>query len=262
MNTPEWREERRLSERPEDAAAWPDAVEWARERLEFTADEKQALVLRSESRRGILNCSRQWGKSTVTAVKAVHHAMHRPKSLTLVVSASDRQSREFVRKAAGFVAKLGIRPRGAGGGDMSLVLPNGSRMVGLPGSEATVRGFSAVGLLLIDEASRVSDDLYQAVRPMLAVSNGALWLMSTPYGKRGFFWEAWSGGEEDWERVEAPATECARISREFLDGEERTMGRRCFRQEYLCEFEDAGASVFERRLIDQAMSGEFGALDV
>jgi len=54
--------------------------------------------------------------------------------------------------------------------------------VGLPGSEATIRGFSAVALLRVDQAARVSDDLYVAIRPMLAVSGGKLWLMSTPSG--------------------------------------------------------------------------------
>jgi hypothetical protein len=53
--------------------------------------------------------------------------------------------------------------------------------VGLPGTEATIRGFSAVSLLLVDEAARCSDELYLAIRPMLAVSDGTLWLMSTPF---------------------------------------------------------------------------------
>jgi hypothetical protein len=42
---------------------------------------------------------------------------------------------------------------------MSLLLPNRSRIVGLPGNEVTVRGFSAVSLMLIDEAARVSDEM-------------------------------------------------------------------------------------------------------
>src|ERR1035437_11088243 len=93
---------------------------------------------------------------------------------------------------------------------MSLVMPNGSRIVGLPGTEPTIRGFSAVSLLLVDEASRVSDEAYLAVRPALATSDGALWLMSTPWGKRGFFYEAGTNGGPEWERILAPATECAR----------------------------------------------------
>ena len=89
--------------------------------------------------------------------------------------------------------RLGIAPRGDGDNEISLLFPNGSRIVGLPGTESTVRGFSAVSLMLIDEAARVSES-YMAVRPMLAVGDGDLWLMSTPFGKRGFFWEAWEKG--------------------------------------------------------------------
>jgi hypothetical protein len=126
-----------------------------------------------------------------------------------VVSPSARQSGEFVRKAAAFMRRLGVKPKGDGDNEVSLAFPNRSRIVGLPGSEATVRGFSAVSLLLVDEAARVSDDLYLALRPMLAVSDGTVWLMSTPYGKRGFFWEAWEHGGAEWLRVRVPATGCA-----------------------------------------------------
>src|SRR3954447_24152956 len=69
----------------------PDAVEFARKRLGFPADEKQALVLRG-GRRVIVNCARQWGKSTVAAAKAVHRAVSRPGSLILVVAPTLRQS--------------------------------------------------------------------------------------------------------------------------------------------------------------------------
>ncbi len=75
---------------------------------------------------------------------------------------------------------------------MTLRLENGSRIVSLPGTEGTVRGFSGVALLIVDEASRVDDALYHAVRPMLAVSHGKLVLLSTPWGKRGFFYREWA----------------------------------------------------------------------
>ena len=181
------------------------------ERLGFVPDAWQARVLKSGARQGILNCSRQCGKSTVTAVMAVERAYTQAESLTLVVSPSARQSGEFLRKAAQFARKLEMRRKGDGDNEMSMLFPNGSRIVGLPGNEETIRGFSAVSLLLVDEASRVPDDLYLAVRPMLAVSGGALWLMSTPCGKRGFFWETWDRGGPGWEKVQVTADECTRI---------------------------------------------------
>ncbi len=238
------------------------AAEWVREHLGFEPDRGQTLMLGSGSKRGLLNCSRQWGKSTITAAKAVHHAYTERASLTLVVTPSARQSGEFVRKAAGFARLLGMRVKGDGDNEISLEFPNRSRIVGLPGNETTARGFSAVSLLLVDEASRVSDDLYKTIRPMLAVSGGALWLMSTPFGSRGFFWEAWQRGGPEWERVRAPAYECARIPRAFLEEERATMGERWFRQEYLCEFVDAVSGVFDHNLVEEAITAEFEPLRI
>ena len=210
-------------------------------------------MLRTNIEQGILNCTRQWGKSTVTAVKAVHHAFTRPESLVLVVGPSLRQSAEFVRKAAAFLAKLGIRRQGDGLNSASLVLPNGSRIVGLPGKEETIRGFSKPGLVLIDEAARVDEEMYEAVRPMLAVADGSLWLMSTPCGKRGFFWEVWSNGGPEWTRISVPASECPRISKRFLDRERRALGERSFRQEYCCEFLEAEGQLIRDDFIDRAI---------
>jgi hypothetical protein len=234
----------------------PAVVEWVREKLGFEPDAAQERVLRNGGRRLILNCSRQWGKSTITAAKAVHHASTTAESLSLVVSPSARQSGEFVRKAAEFARRLKVPSKGDGDNEMSLVFPSRARIVGLPGSEATVRGFSAVSLMIVDEASRVSDDLYMAIRPMLAVSKGTLWLMSTPFGKRGFFYDTWARGGPEWERVRVPAGECPRIPLEFLEEERRTMGERWFRQEYECEFVDAVSGVFDRDIVERAITNE------
>ena len=175
----------------------PDAVTFARERLGFEPDEQQSRMLLSGAKQGILNCTRQWGKSTTAAVKAVHRAYTRPGSLVLVASPSERQSAGLVRKAAGMLRSLKIRPRGDGDNSISLLLPNESRIVGVPGREGTVRGYSSVSLMLIDEAARVEEEMYRALTPMLAVGGGDLWIMSTPCGKRGFFYEAWEyGGDE------------------------------------------------------------------
>jgi hypothetical protein len=240
----------RCKQRPEEKA-----VEWE-ERLGFVPDARQFELLRKDVRRLILNCTRQWGKSTITAAKAVVRARDREGSLTLVVSPSARQSGEFLRKAAAFVRRMGMRPRGDGDNEISLLFPNGSRLVGLPGTEATVRGFSAVSLMLIDEAARVSDEMYKSVRPMLAVGDGDLWLMSTPFGKRGFFWEEWAKGGPQWERVAMPATECPRIAASFLEEERASLGDRWFRQEYMCEFLEADDALFSREVVERAMTEE------
>src|SRR5947207_1838967 len=159
-----------------------DVARFARERLEFAPDAVQTTILNGRIHRGLLNCTRQWGKSTITAMMALHRALFVERSLTIAVSPSGRQTGEFVRKAKEFARMLGLKIRGDGDNEISMLFPNASRIVGLPGTEATVRGFSAVSLMIVDEASRVHDDLYRAIRPFLAVGGGDLWLMSTPCG--------------------------------------------------------------------------------
>jgi hypothetical protein len=229
-------------------------AEWVRRELKFKPDEVQARVLEARVRRGLLNCCRQWGKSTLCAAMAVHHACTKPDSLTLVISPSARQSGEFVRKSARFLETKSIVPKGDGDNEMSLLLDNKSRIVGLPSNTVTVRGFSGVSLMIIDEAAHVSDEMYRAIRPMLAASRGKLWLLSTPHGKHGFFYEAWKNGGRGWMRVSVPATECPRIRRGFLREEQAILGDHDFRQEYMCSFEDEPGQVFHPDVIDRAVT--------
>lgn len=236
-----------------------DPVRWAADVLGLEPDPIQSKVLRSRDPRILLNCSRQWGKSTVTAAKAVHRALMVPGMLAVAMSPSGRQTAELLRKMSGFLAKCGSPVKGDGDNEMSFLLPNGSRIVGLPGGEAHIRGFSSVGLLVIDEAARVPDTSYRAARPMLAVGGGSLLLLSTPFGKRGFFYEAWSGADQ-WFRIEAKAADCPRIPKQFLDEERRSLGEAWFRQEYCCEFIDNETRLFSDELIQRALDKDLEVL--
>src|SRR3712207_3099100 len=218
-------------------------------------DGWQRDLLRSTSDRVLLNCSRQSGKSTMTAVITLHRAIYHPGSLILCLAPALRQSPGLFGKGLGFYRDLG-RPGGpAAERKLSLKLENGSRIVTPPGTEKTIRGFSGTSLLVLDEAARVEDALYHAVRPMLAVSGGALMMLSTPYGKRGVFYEEWTGGR-GWERYEVPASRCPRISEEFLEEERASLPPFIFRQEYECSFEETDDQIFTTDLIDRALTDE------
>jgi hypothetical protein len=232
-------------------------------RLGLEPDPWQERLLRSTSDRVLLNCSRQSGKSTMSGVIALHRALYHPGSLILCLAPALRQSQELFGKIAGFYRDLGRPVSALGERKLSLELENGSRIVTLPGSEKTIRGFSGAALLILDEASRVADELSFAVRPMLAVSGGALMMLSTPYGKVGVFFEEWTEGK-GWERYEVPAAECPRISGEFLAEERTSLPARVFRQEYECSFEETEDQVFSYEEIERAMTDEirplFGAV--
>jgi hypothetical protein len=231
------------------------------DRLQFAAsigivpDPWQERLLRSEAPRVLLNCARQSGKSTMAAILALHQALCWPRSLVLILAPAERQAKELFTKVASAYRALGHVIPADSYRKLGMELSNGSRIEALPGTEKTIRGFSGVDLLLVDEASRVADELYYAVRPMLAVSGGRLLMMSTPYGRRGVFYEEWTGAGA-WERYEIPAGDCPRISEEFLEEERRALPRRVFRQEYLCSFEETDDQVFAHADVEAAISEE------
>jgi hypothetical protein len=211
----------------------------------------QQKVLRSTAPRQHLNCSRQVGKSTVTAILALHRALYVPESVVLIVSPTDRQSGELYLKIAGFYRALGKPVDAAQENMRSLVLENGSRILSLPASDSGIRGFTAA-LVVIDEAAFVPDALYQAISPMVAVSGGRLVAMSTPAGRRGWWYEASSG--PGWERVRIPARECPRIPAAFLEEERERLGPSVYAAEYECAFVDATGAAFDGDDIDAAFA--------
>jgi Helicase len=219
-------------------------------------DPWQARLLRSQAQQIILNCSRQSGKSTSTSVLALHAARYMPDALVLLLAPALRQAQELFRKVKSAASSLGI-PAAAIERETSLALElaSGGRIEALPGKEQTVRGYSAVSLLVVDEAARVPDDLYRALRPMLAVSGGRLILLSSPFGKRGFFYEEWEHGGAVWERYRIPATDVPRISPDFLEEERRALGP-WFEQEYGCQFLDTQFQVFDYESVVGALSDD------
>lgn len=222
---------------------------------DMTPDPWQADLLRSVAEQVLLLCSRQAGKSSVSAALAIRTALLEPDSPVLVLSPSLRQSGELFRKVLDLYAALGRPVPAVRESALQLELANGSRVVSLPGTEGTVRGFSRVALLIIDEAARVADALYFAVRPMLAVSRGRLVALSTPFGQRGWFHAEWTGPGA-WERVQVTARQVPRITEAFLAEERRAMGPRWFAQEYLCSFESAVDAVFDYADIQAALSDD------
>jgi hypothetical protein len=243
---------------PATMAGWRDPVEFAARVGLDDLDGWQEDLLRSEAPRILLNITRQGGKSTMAGLIATHKALTSPGTLVLILAPSERQAKETFAKAAALYRhdvpadsyrKLGMELR------------NGSRIEALPGTEKTVRGYSGVDLLILDEAARVEDGLYYAVRPMLAVSGGRLMMMSTPFGKRGVFFEEWENGT-GWERYEVPATEIPRILPAFLEEERASMPLALFEQEYMCKFTETSDEIFTHDMVAAAVTDEVKPLEL
>lgn len=197
----------------------------------MTPDAWQRDLLLSPQPYLLLNCARQTGKSTTVAAAALVRLLAEHGALVLLVAPSERQSHELFRKVMDAYHALGQPIPSVLSNQSELELANGSRLVALPGREETIRSFSGVRLLILDEASRVPDDLYRSVRPMLAVSQGRLLALSTPFGQRGWFYDEWTGAGP-WQRIHIPWTLCPRIRPEFVAEETRALGQGWVDQEY------------------------------
>src|SRR5262245_50573014 len=135
-------------------------------------DPWQAELLRDRPRRCLLNCSRQSGKTTIAVLMALWVALYDSPALVMIVSPSQRQSAEAFKALMALYAKLDEVPKLRQESVLRAEFDNGSRIVALPGLQKTTRGYANVKLILVDEAARCEDDLLQAVRPTLAVTEG------------------------------------------------------------------------------------------
>ena len=227
---------------------WKNIDPWQRETLTY------------DGRYGILDTSRQSGKSSILAVKALWVALTVENALVLLI-AEQRQSNEDLRKVRELVRGYDKYLRRKYGGKLtcdlltenltSLEFANHSRIVALPANEK-VRGFSAPTLVVIDEAGWVDDEVFVAIDPMMEVSQGQLLIASTPNGTSGFYYREWNNPRYKL-RKRVPWWECPRISKESIEQKRMLYGEAYVKQEYECEFLDDISALFTENALKESI---------
>lgn len=239
-------------------AAALDPVAFAR-RQGFIAEPWQERLMRSTSRRLLLACSRQVGKSTSVAIRAVHTAVYTPGALVLIIAPGQRQAEEFLKTARGVYRAAGRPVATVADSTTTLELANGSRIVALPGTEGTTRGFAGAKLLVIDEAARVDDDVFAGVLPMVA-TDGTVAVLSTPWGQRGFFWKLWSEPANGWERHRITVHESGQWNPQRIAEMRASVPSHAFASDYEAQFTDTDESLFSAENIRAAFGHNFAPL--
>ena len=256
----------------------------------------QAEVLSDESTRICIDGARQGGKSTLMSAIVCHCAKYRPRSLAVILAPTLMQAGEDMMKIKQFIARDRRYPKLTRSGAQEIATSKGSRILVLTASDDAARGFSNPDIILFDEASRIPDDVFEAVRPMITNNPRArIYEISTPNGKQGFFYNHFSN--PSWSRylVRAPwiATDSERgpvlvpiteeegretlrknlkptasageirffFSPRHYDENDQSealsqMHVRKYLQEYGCEFVDAEDQVFSQDLIEAMFASE------
>ena len=229
----------------------PETSTWAQTKLNFHPDPIQSEILNHPAQRLILLCTRQFGKTQITALKALHFALRHPGALVVVASPCERRSAEWLLRVTNLLHTLGIPHRRDGIHHFSAVLPNQARLIGLPGVADTNRGYPA-HLLIFEEAAYVPDPLWAALTASLAATQGRLWLISSAGPQFGFFHQQWNEERIPWTRFRVTADQCPRISPESLAEQRLFLGESDFRREFFCEFSSEGAQVISSEFLNRA----------
>lgn len=254
----------------------------------------QEQVLLPEVSKLLLLAARQSGKSTIVAGLAAHMMKTRPGSLTVIIAPTKDQSEEMMIKI-----KLFIRH------DRDIILSRssqseiemestGSRVLCLPGTEGSSRGYSSPALLIMDEVAwyrtGMDEEIYTAVTPMqTGVKEPKLILLTTPHGKTGKFWDLWDSKKntKSWSKIMVIPTYglsedksklvkfdesmldkeymekrgikqyfSPRHTKEFLQDKLDDMPYQRFQQEFLCEFLEISGSLFDMDYLLQAFTDD------
>lgn len=227
---------------------------WAQDTFGLEPDDWQIEMLDSNARRIALNIHRQGGKSTFSSLKCLHKAKYFPRSLSLIVAPSLRQSQENFKKILNFIDQMDNPISLREDTKLSLQTDEGSRILSLPGGNEgqTIRGYSSPDIIIEDEAARCSDSLHQALRPMMATNPDCQFIAcSTPWGKRGHFYKIWTE-EEGWLKIRVVASDCSRISKSFLEEEKKALGPWVYSQEYEGVFVGDESQLFTMAMIKAA----------
>jgi hypothetical protein len=224
-------------------------AEWAARALHFSPSKLQAEVLNYQGDRLIVCCARQWGKSTIIAIKALYEAVHNPNTVTIILSRSKEQAEVILQCIRANAATLGLAAARYLGRDYSIALPNGAAIFAIAHHAETALGYTA-NTLIVDEAAVVKDETFAAALPSIARNNGKLWILSTPGGQTGTFYTLWHDEAlSHWHRVKATVDDLPYAGRDIIDLHLRLYPAKA-KQDLYCEFVQPAGRLVSRELFE------------
>jgi len=227
-----------------------DKREFCKQNLGMKLDKWQEMLIQEKEKNIVIRAGRQVGKSTGVALKAFFYAVENDHKTVLIVAASQRQSGLLFEKVKSIFLECAEEMIAENPTQTKLVLTNGTRIYSLPAGRTgyTIRGFS-IDLLIADEAAFIAEAVWVALIPMLAVTQGKVILLSTPFGKGGYYYRCF--GDSDFRQFHLSSEQCPRIPKKFLRKEKQRLSKLEYAQEYLGEFIEELSQYFPTALIKE-----------
>lgn len=182
-------------------------------------------------------------------MKVLAFALVHANTTTIIISPSLRQSLNLMRYVQDHINKCKLSKYIRHMNKVEINFINGSRIISLPSSPNTIRGYTC-HLVVVDEANFIDEDLITNVlMPTISTTNGIMWLISTPFIKDHIFYKLYKNPPQGWRTFTIPSSMNPLISKEFLEEQKKILGA-IYEQEYECIYIDDDQGVIPPRMIE------------
>lgn len=193
----------------------------------------------------VIKSPRQCGKSWILKYILLYYALAYPGCKSALISPVGFQSRRMQREFVKALKKTKLI-ESSNLSDAYVVFKNGSEISFKSAEQKdNLRGLTVSGILVIDEAAFITDDVYEIVLPFCNVFRAPKLLVSTPLFKSGFFYNEFSNNDNiifDWNRKKYDFTKF--LSAEDMKRYSKKYTRQKFNTEILGEFIESFSTVF------------------
>lgn len=196
----------------------------------------------------VVKAPRQRGKSFVSQGVLCHYALTYKNTVSAIVEPTNAQARKVFRSIKNGLWESGVIKK-ANETFLEIEFINDSRiMFKSAESGDNLRGYTVSGILVLDEAAFVSQEILELVLPWLNVHNAPMLIVSTPKIRDGVFYNYWKEGIENTKNVvsidwtEWDTSEL--LSADMMEQYRRTLTANQFRSEILGEWLDDEGLVF------------------
>ena len=200
----------------------------------------------------VVKAKRQIGKSVLAIVELLYFAFNTTRATTSVVlEPTLAQSRRVFKQITDLLEGTGLI-KSSNGSLLTLKFINNSEIIFKSAEQKeALRGFTVNGLLVIDEAAYIPDEVFEIVFPATDANKAPILIISTPLFEDGLFYELYIKGLNevgnkkrtysfDWNQYDTSKF----LSPDSLEMYRKTLSTNKFKTDYLGEFITEGSYIF------------------